>query len=287
MPDVRSSSAINAASIAASAIDPARQPYWAPAPATLWCCQDDVTFLLSLETGRYHTLDDVAGAAWRGMCEGEALDAIAQRIAAGYGDSVDARDVLADLCELLPDLSRRGLIVPLASPPAPPPGSPPASAAQVTGSGREHHRHPGALSPTSSSIDSAPPALPSVSACLMRLAIVHVLMKCFGLRKLLRHVARKTSGPLRAPTPSFVAALAQRVGTAKVWYPFGSACLEHSVCLLWMMRRAGCEVDLRIGVQPFPFSAHAWVECGGEPINESPERVALFKPFPAITLDLL
>lgn len=279
MPDVQLSSAVTAVSIGGSAIDAVRHPYWAPAPATLWCCHGEVTFLLSLQTGRYHTLEDVAGAAWRDMCEGEALDTIAQRIAAGYGDAVDAREVLADLCELLADLSRRGLIVPLASPPA--------STVHAIESGREDRRHAGALSSPSSSFDSPAPALPSVSACLVRLAIVHVLMKCIGLRKLLRHVASSTSGPLRTPASSFARALAGRVGTAMVWYPFGTACLEHSVCLLWMMRRAGCEVDLRIGVQPFPFGAHAWVECRGEPINESPERVALFKPFPVITLDWL
>lgn len=255
------------------------QPYWAPAPATLWCSHGDVTILLSLETGRYHTLDDVGGAAWRQMCDGAALDAIARRIAADYGDSVDAREVLADICALLSELSRRGLIVPLASPSA--------STVHASESGREDRRQAGAPESPSRSFDSATPALPSVSACLVRLAIVHVLMKCIGLRKLLRHVARSTSGPLRAPASSFARALARRVGTAMVWYPFGTACLEHSVCLLWMMRRAGCEVDLRIGVQPFPFGAHAWVECRGEPINESPERVALFKPFPVITLDWL
>lgn len=279
MPDVQPSSATSGAGIGTVEIDAVRQPYWAPAPATLWCSHGDVTFLLSLETGRYHTLDDdVAGAAWHQMCEGEALEAIARRIAADYGDTVDAREVLADLCALLADLSRRGLIVPLAAPAA--------STMHAIESGREDRRQAGALASSSSrACDSATLALPSVSACLVRLAIVHVLMKGIGLRRLLRHVARRTSGPLRAPASSFARALAGRVGTAMVWYPFGTACLEHSVCLLWMMRRAGCAVDLRIGVQPFPFSAHAWVECGGEPLNESPERVALFQPFPVITLD--
>lgn len=278
MPDVQPSSAISGAGIGIFEIDAARQPYWAPASSTLWCSHGDVTFLLSLETGRYHTLDDeVAVAAWYQMCEGEALDAIARRIAADYGDAVDAREVLADLCALLSDLSRRGLIVPLASPAA--------STAHAIASGREDRRQAGSSTSPSLACDAATPALPSVSACLVRLAIVHVLMKAIGLRKLLRHVARRTPGPLRAPASSFARALAGRVGTAMVWYPFGTACLEHSVCLLWMMRRAGCAVDLRIGVQPFPFSAHAWVECGGEPLNESPERVALFQPFPVITLD--
>jgi hypothetical protein len=35
---------------------------------------------------------------------------------------------------------------------------------------------------------------------------------------------------------------------------------------------------LRLGVQPYPFSAHAWVELDGEPVGDSPDSIALFRP---------
>lgn len=47
-------------------------------------------------------------------------------------------------------------------------------------------------------------------------------------------------------------------------------CLEQSLVLWWLLSRRGVESDLQFGVRKgVEFEAHAWVEVGGVPLNES------------------
>lgn len=48
-------------------------------------------------------------------------------------------------------------------------------------------------------------------------------------------------------------------------------CLVRSYACGIMLRRRGAPVALRIGVRPLPFEAHAWLECGGVILGDSPE----------------
>ena len=47
-------------------------------------------------------------------------------------------------------------------------------------------------------------------------------------------------------------------------------CLEKSLALCWLLGRQDISAQLRIGARKVDgkFEAHAWVECGGAPINE-------------------
>jgi hypothetical protein len=47
-------------------------------------------------------------------------------------------------------------------------------------------------------------------------------------------------------------------------------CLEESLCLWYLLRELGIASQLRIGVRKTQgkFEAHAWVECGGEAVNQ-------------------
>jgi hypothetical protein len=49
-----------------------------------------------------------------------------------------------------------------------------------------------------------------------------------------------------------------------------------------LLRQRGIEAQLRLGVRPYPFGAHAWVEHGGKPVNEDPERVRSFVVLPEL-----
>jgi hypothetical protein len=75
-----------------------------------------------------------------------------------------------------------------------------------------------------------------------------------------------------------VAASEYAVAMAAALYPGHAACLERSLTLYWHLRRAGVPVAYRMGVQMYPFLAHAWVERDGVPINDVPEHVRLFRP---------
>jgi transglutaminase-like putative cysteine protease len=66
---------------------------------------------------------------------------------------------------------------------------------------------------------------------------------------------------------------------AAVFYPGRARCLEQSLALYVLLRRRGVPVRLRLGVQPYPFNAHAWVELNGAPLNERVETVRQFVPF--------
>ena len=51
-----------------------------------------------------------------------------------------------------------------------------------------------------------------------------------------------------------------------------------------LLARRGVPAELRLGVQVYPFYAHAWVELHGEPVNEDPETVAKFRALPEVVV---
>lgn len=44
-------------------------------------------------------------------------------------------------------------------------------------------------------------------------------------------------------------------------------CLDQCLALCWILRRRQIAAELVIGVYKFPFTAHAWLECGGKIIQ--------------------
>jgi Transglutaminase-like superfamily len=53
--------------------------------------------------------------------------------------------------------------------------------------------------------------------------------------------------------------------------PFNASCLEKSLVLCWLLERRGIDAELRIGARKErgAFEAHAWVELGGEVLNDA------------------
>ncbi|HEX8694288.1 MAG TPA: lasso peptide biosynthesis B2 protein [Longimicrobium sp.] len=127
---------------------------------------------------------------------------------------------------------------------------------------------------------SSPPGV--LRAALLLLAVrLHLKARGFG-----RSVARARGlGAVVRPGPADPRGLAERtayaVAVAAAFFPGRAVCLEQSLALYVLLRRRGVPAELRLGVQPFPFAAHAWVELDGEPVNEDPETVAAFLPMPA------
>ena len=79
--------------------------------------------------------------------------------------------------------------------------------------------------------------------------------------------------------PELTEKVCRRLAMAAVFYPGRARCLEQSLALYVLLRRRGVPVRLRLGVQPYPFNAHAWVELNGAPLNERVETVRQFVPF--------
>lgn len=62
-----------------------------------------------------------------------------------------------------------------------------------------------------------------------------------------------------------------------------ATCLPHSLVLWALLRRQGTRVELRVGVRVVEedrLEAHAWVECGGVPLNDTGNVHERFASFP-------
>ncbi|HEX6133734.1 MAG TPA: lasso peptide biosynthesis B2 protein [Longimicrobiales bacterium] len=124
---------------------------------------------------------------------------------------------------------------------------------------------------------------PGVLTCLVMLGVLDGVARALGLRRtfaLLRRIAPR-------PTPAgaddrLVSETAHRVAVAAAFYPRRALCLEQSLTLFVLLRRRGVAADLRLGVQPRPFYAHAWVEIDGCPVSESADLPLTIVPFPSL-----
>lgn len=124
---------------------------------------------------------------------------------------------------------------------------------------------------------------PGVLRCMLALLIVRLHLKARGFGRSVARArrlgARGADGAIAGD--SLAERTAHRVAVAGAFFPGRAVCLEQSLALYVLLRRRGVPAELRLGVVPSPFHAHAWVEVGGAPLNEDAETVAKFLPMPA------
>jgi hypothetical protein len=218
------------------------------APEVLCAVHGDRTILLDLRTERYLGLDEVGTAVWslvvQAGTDGVPVPAVVDMLSVEF----DApRTVLErDVGALLDRLRREGLVEGLAL---------------------------GASAPA--------PRIPSVSRCALALLTAVLALRALGLRRSLamaRWLSRREPA-VAMPTAGYLAGVVRTVDTAAAFFPGRALCLEQSLALYAVLRWAGVGVSLVLGAQPYPFSAHAWVEYQGEPVGESRDRVGRFVPF--------
>ena len=125
---------------------------------------------------------------------------------------------------------------------------------------------------------------PSVFTCLLLLFVVDVGRRRLGLAAVLRVARIGGSARSSQAAPEMIATTLRRVLMATTLYPGRSQCLEQSVTSFILLRRRGIDVQLRLGVQPYPFAAHAWLDYRGVPVTESAEVVSRFAVLPEIAL---
>lgn len=122
--------------------------------------------------------------------------------------------------------------------------------------------------------------LPSVTRCLLLLVVVDLSLRVFGFARVTRFVKRKKISIPRYPDRSLVDGVLRQVVAATAIYPGRSMCLEQSMLVFFLLRRREIDAHLRLGVQHYPFAAHAWVEIDGVAVTESPEVVSRFVLMP-------
>ena len=126
--------------------------------------------------------------------------------------------------------------------------------------------------------------VPSVGATMLRLALLKAALHLLGFARTWRWISVRAEArpPATAADAHIVAQADYAVAMAAALYPGHAACLERSLMLYWWLRHAGVPVHFRMGVQLYPFLAHAWVEHEGRVINDVPEHVKLFRPIEGI-----
>jgi hypothetical protein len=68
------------------------------------------------------------------------------------------------------------------------------------------------------------------------------------------------------------------VDMACIWYWKEALCLQRSAATACLLKKYGVPAQMVIGAQQMPFKAHAWVEVGGQVINDksyTPEMYAV------------
>jgi hypothetical protein len=121
---------------------------------------------------------------------------------------------------------------------------------------------------------------PSLAACFAVVAATRASLKLLGFRRsiaITKRIAARFSTAERAGSAEEAA---RTVAMAAALFPGRAVCLEQSIALYLVLRRRGFPAQLRIGVQPYPFRAHAWVELDQRPIFENEDTVQKFVPFP-------
>jgi hypothetical protein len=123
---------------------------------------------------------------------------------------------------------------------------------------------------------------PSVIRCLLLLAFVDAHARIRGLRSTLL-LTRSLAKPRRTIADrAMVDEIVRRVSLAAAFYPRRARCLEQSLALYLLLRRRGVPAELRLGAQPRPFYAHAWVEVDGTPLAEQGDLPLNLTMFPSL-----
>jgi hypothetical protein len=125
-------------------------------------------------------------------------------------------------------------------------------------------------------------SVPGVVECGLLLTLLKVGLVTLGFARVLRAVERllPPAAPFAELDPALAGTAVERTALAAAFLPGRMLCLEQSLTLYVALRRRGIPVDLRLGVQPLPFNAHAWVEHRGRPVNETSEFLQGLTPLP-------
>lgn len=100
---------------------------------------------------------------------------------------------------------------------------------------------------------------------------VHLYMKIKGFYPTLQLIknSKKEKFNYTIPGDDELRDLANIVNKACLIYPTRTKCLEWSITFILLALTRKWKCNLEIGVQNYPFFAHAWVECGEKVVMDS------------------
>jgi len=204
--------------------------------------------LLDLRSGRYFMLNDVGSRVWTLLTPSTTLRSIVEAIRREYAVNAPADEsaVERDVRQLLTSFLAAGLI-----------------AAEGAGGSARH--------------------APSPWVCAALLFVIRTGLKYGGLDRTRRVLmSRVRPATHDAHDRRLIDECVHSVALAAAFFPGRALCLERSLTLWYVLRSRGIPVELRLGVQTFPFAAHAWVSYQGNPLNDVREHVEHFQPLAAL-----
>lgn len=226
-------------------------------PAVLECRHGDLLTLLSLHTGRYHTLNSLTAFIWEQLAQPAHPDDIARRIRTAF--DTRGADVDGDVRTTLAQLKAGGLV----------------SASRYR-SAPIARRHAGS--------DARSCSVANVASTLAR---VRFLLRTRGLLAAAGFAFRTDVTAAGSISEAAVKQVVERVNRVATLAPFRAECLERSLAVARSLRRLGADAKVRLAIRHFPFEAHAWAELDGRPVNEADTVCALYEPFPALDQETL
>lgn len=109
-----------------------------------------------------------------------------------------------------------------------------------------------------------------VIRALLRLIQVNLYIKFFGFHRTVCLIKRACKDiQYKIPDDEDLRWLAGIVNKACLIYPNRTKCLEWAMTYVLLALKKGWKCNLEIGVQNYPFMAHAWVECDGKVVMDS------------------
>jgi Transglutaminase-like superfamily len=72
----------------------------------------------------------------------------------------------------------------------------------------------------------------------------------------------------KVPTSPTIKDVCRAVDQASIWYWKEVLCLQRSAATCCLLRRYGTPAEMVIGIRQLPFRGHAWVEAGGQVVND-------------------
>jgi hypothetical protein len=231
--------------------------------------QESEVVLLDLRSDQYFMLNDVGSRIWTLLAQGTTLATIIDTIRREYDVIAPAggMSMERDVRELLSGFLAASLITVDAS-------DRPTSGLELRLF--ESRDEPNACSPRRC---ASPTQAPSPLACAVILLAVRAGLKYGGLartRRALRARIRQTSHVIH--DSRLIDDCVRSVALAAAFFPGRALCLERSLTLWYVLGSRRIPVELCLGVQRFPFAAHAWVSYRGNPLNDVREHVEHFQP---------
>jgi hypothetical protein len=232
---------------------------WRIAGRVRWAEVDGRITLLDLRSESYHALDPVASEMWRRAAHPEGRAQALHRLHQCF--DVDPERLASDFDAFVTGCARRGFL-------------------EQARPGRE---------PGSEDADRRPSGRRFLTArawwSLFRTSRKLVREGFARTYERFASLARSTRTRLHGNDllERGVAAFAR----AENFYTLRTAprdCLPRSLALFGFLRTLGIPAEHRIGVQSYPFVAHAWVECAGRVLHDdplNPERFTTIARLPA------